>query len=141
MSRARLEKLSVRLTVPTLMPITNGGMMIHSGSCHCGRIAFTVAGVFTAGMDCNCSLCRRRDGLQTLVPREALVLPTPKANLSTYTFNRHVIQHHFCAICGIAPYGDGNGRDGAPVAAINLRCLPVLDLGALPITKVDGKSF
>lgn len=141
MSRAGLEKLTVSLTRLTLTPITNGDMMTHSGSCHCGRIAFTVEGVFTSGMDCNCSLCRRRGGLLAFVPREAMVLQTPEANLSTYTFNRHAIQHHFCAICGIAPYGDGKARDGAPVAAINLRCLPDLDLEALTITKVDGKSF
>ncbi|MEO8244657.1 MAG: GFA family protein [bacterium] len=115
--------------------------MIYQGSCHCGKIAFTVEGEFTTGMDCNCSMCRRRGGLLAFVPREALVLQTPVEDLGTYHFNRHVIDHHFCPTCGIAPFGDGKGRDGKATAAINLRCLPDLDLDGLTIQKVDGRSF
>ncbi len=39
--------------------------MIYEGSCHCGNIAFEVDGEFKQGVDCNCSLCRRRGGLQS----------------------------------------------------------------------------
>lgn len=77
--------------------------MLYEGSCHCGNVAFEVEGEFTEALDCNCSLCRRRGGLLAFVPREKLVLRTPEDDLSTYTFNRHVIKHHFCANCGIAP--------------------------------------
>ena len=115
--------------------------MLHQGSCHCGKIAFTVEADFTSGMDCDCSLCRRRGGLLSFVPFENLTLLTPAADLSTYHFNRHAIDHHFCATCGIAPFGKGKGPDGSAVSAINLRCLPDLDLEAVTITKVDGRSF
>ncbi len=114
--------------------------MIYSGSCHCGAIAFEVEAEITEAMDCNCSMCRRRGGLLTFVPRDRLTLQTPASELSTYEFNRHVIRHHFCAICGIAPFADGEGKDG-PMAAVNVRCLPDVDLEALTITKFDGKRF
>lgn len=115
--------------------------MVYQGSCHCGGISFAVEGDFTSGMDCNCSMCRRRGGLLAFVPRVALVLTTPEADMGTYRFNRHAIDHHFCPVCGIAPFGEGKAPDGAAVAAVNLRCLPDLDLERLAITKVDGRSF
>ena len=74
--------------------------MKYEGSCHCGNVAFEVEGEFDSAMDCNCSMCRRRGGLLAFVPAENLRLTTPKEKVSTYTFNRHVIQHHFCANCG-----------------------------------------
>ncbi|MBX4973551.1 GFA family protein [Rhizobium lentis] len=114
--------------------------MLYEGSCHCGNVAFEVEGEFTEALDCNCSLCRRRGGLLAFVPREKLVLKTPEENVSTYTFNRHVIRHHFCANCGIAPFGEGVAPDGSAMASINLRCLPALDLGALKVTAYDGAS-
>lgn len=86
--------------------------MKYEGSCHCGGIAFDVEGEFKEAIDCNCSLCRRRGGLLAFVARDQLRLKTPQGDMATYTFNRHVIQHHFCPTCGIAPYGDGIGRDG-----------------------------
>lgn len=93
-------------------------------------MAFEVEGKFTEALDCNCSLCRRRGGLLAFVPREKLVLKTPEDNLSTYTFNRHVFRHHFCANCGIAPFGEAVGPNGAAMASINLRCIPAVDVGA-----------
>lgn len=115
--------------------------MKYEGSCHCGAIAFEVEGEFGTGLDCNCSLCRRRGGLLAFVPRDQLVLKTPEENVSTYRFNRHVIEHHFCAKCGIAPYGEGRDPKGNSMAAVNLRCISAIDLETLSITKVDGRSF
>jgi hypothetical protein len=114
--------------------------MRYEGSCHCGGIAFEVEDEFTEALDCNCSMCRRRGGLLAFVPREKLTLKTPEAGLSTYTFNHHVAQHHFCAVCGVAPFSEGKGKDGKVTASINLRCLPEIDLETLTIRKFDGKS-
>lgn len=111
--------------------------MLHYGSCHCGRIAFEVEGEFRQAIDCNCSLCRRRGGLLAFVPREKLKLKTPVENLSTYTFNKHVIRHHFCSTCGTAPFGEG---PEGQMTAINLRCLPDFDLESVEIVKYDGRS-
>ncbi|WP_303827221.1 GFA family protein [Asticcacaulis taihuensis] len=48
--------------------------MLHQGSCHCGQIAFEVEGDFNEGLDCNCSMCRRRGGLLAFVPADAFKL-------------------------------------------------------------------
>lgn len=117
-------------------------MSEYKGSCHCGKVAYTLEGKVGEAMDCNCSLCRKRGGLLAFFPREALTLTTPESDYRTYTFNKHQIQHHFCPHCGIAPFSDGvHPKTGAKMAAVNVRCLDGLDLSAIRITQVDGEKF
>ena len=116
--------------------------MKHAGSCHCGRIAFELQGEITEVLDCNCSLCRRRGGLLWFGPREALALATPESDMGTYTFNRHHLRHHFCATCGISPFSEGeNPKTGEKTIAVNVRCLPDLDLKSLKINEYDGAGI
>lgn len=114
--------------------------MKYKGSCHCGNIAFEVQGEITGALACNCSLCQRKGSLLWFVPFAELKLLTAKAAISTYTFNKHVIKHHFCATCGIHPYGQGVDPKGNAMAAINLRCIEDFDLGSIPVQHYDGRS-
>ena len=114
--------------------------MDYKGSCHCGRIAFTVEGDLKQVMECNCSLCAKRGSLLWFVPRDRFTLNTPEGDLSTYTFNTHRIKHRFCGVCGCAPYAEANDPQGNPLAAINARCLDGVDLGPLPRVPFDGRS-
>lgn len=115
--------------------------MTHKGSCHCGAIRFEVEGTFEHVIECNCSHCSRKGYLLWFVPRAQLKLETPAQALGTYTFNRHVIQHHFCTTCGCAPFGFGRKPDGSETAAVNVRCLEDVDLATIPRKAVDGRSF
>ena len=92
-------------------------------------------------MECNCSHCSRKGYLMWFVPRSQFKLLTPEAGLSTYTFNKHVITHHFCPQCGCAPFATGNDRSGAATAAINVRCLEDVELSAVKRVPVDGRSL
>lgn len=114
--------------------------MKYQGSCHCGGIAFEVEGDLGGVMSCNCSMCSRKGALLWFVPREALVLSTPPERMSTYTFNKHVIQHRFCPVCGIHPFGEGTGPDGKAMAAVNVRCLEGVEFEKLPVQHYDGKA-
>lgn len=116
-------------------------MTTHPGSCHCGRIAFEIDAEIDKVIDCNCSMCSRRGGLLAFVPDAGMRLKTPEADLSTYTFNTHRIRHHFCPTCGIATFGRGTDANGDALWAINVRCLPDVDLGKLEIQKIDGRRF
>ena len=114
-------------------------MATHAGSCHCGRIAFTLEGDIGQVIDCNCSMCRRRGALLAFFPRSAMTLSTPESDIATYTFNKHIIRHHFCPACGIAPFGEGKDpKTGEATVAINVRCLEGVDLGALQVIPYDG---
>lgn len=116
-------------------------MTSYAGSCHCGAVSFTFeSGDIANAMSCNCSFCRRAGYLLTFGERDALKVTTKPGALGTYLFNKNVIDHHFCTQCGIATHGFGATPNG-PMAAVNLRCIPSIDLDALAIQKVDGASF
>ena len=115
--------------------------MLYKGSCHCGQIAYEVEGDPKEVMECNCSICSRKGSLLWFVPRQKLKLTTPEKNLSTYTFNKHVIQHHFCAKCGIHPFAEAPDRSGNKMAAVNARCLEGIDLSTLEVKQFDGRAL
>ena len=85
--------------------------MLYRGSCHCGENAYEVEGEIGQVVECNCSYCTRKGYLLWFVPRNHLRLTTPETRLAIYTFNKHVIKHHFCPECGCSPFGLG----GAPI--------------------------
>jgi hypothetical protein len=114
--------------------------MNYKGSCHCGNIVFEVEGELTGAMACNCSICSRKGSLLWFVPRDKLQLLTPEKDMSTYTFNKHVIRHRFCPTCGMHPFGEGVDPKGNRMAAINIRCLEGIDLAAVPVNHFDGRS-
>ena len=115
--------------------------MNYRGSCHCGRVAYEVEGEIKGAVACNCSICQRKGSLLWFVPRDAFHLLTPDNAASTYTFNKHVIKHRFCPVCGIHPYAEGTDAQGNAVAAINIRCLEDIDLDEVPVQHFDGRSL
>ncbi|MBD3760836.1 GFA family protein [Sphingomonadaceae bacterium G21617-S1] len=116
--------------------------MSFEGSCHCGKVAYTVeAELPTGAMQCNCSHCRRKGFLLAFFPAEQFTLDRGEADLQSYLFYKHKIEHRFCTTCGTQSFAIGTGPDGSQMAAINLRCVPAADLDALEIQKVDGASF
>jgi hypothetical protein len=114
--------------------------MSHKGSCHCGQVRYEVEGEIESALECNCSICSRRGYLLWFVPRTALKVQAVLGALSTYTFNKHVIQHQFCTNCGCATFGMAVSN-GTEMVAINVRCLEDVDLTTLKRTPFDGKSL
>jgi hypothetical protein len=112
--------------------------MQHQGSCHCGAIAFTLDADIAEVYDCNCSMCRRRGALLWFGPASAMTMHSSDAATGLYRFNRMHLEHRFCTTCGIAPYSQGINPKGERTVAINVRCLPQVDLAALTITPIDG---
>lgn len=114
--------------------------MRYHGTCHCGNVAFDVEGDIKEAMACNCSMCVRKGSLLWFVPRSKFQLRTTDDAMTTYTFNKHVIQHRFCKACGIHAFAEAVGPNGTPMAAINLRALEGVDLDAIPVKHFDGRS-
>jgi hypothetical protein len=115
--------------------------MPTTGSCHCGKIRFSLADTPTGAMQCNCSICRRKGYLLAFATPDKFTLETPREEIAAYTFGKHVIRHQFCRTCGCAPFGEGVGPDGQPMVAVNLRCADGIDLDSLTITSFDGASL
>ena len=115
--------------------------MNYKGSCHCGGISFEVEGEIKSVLQCDCSMCQRKGSLLWFVPREMLKMLTPDSAVKTYTFNKHMIMHRFCPVCGLHPYGESVDPQGNPIAAINIRCLEGIDIAAIPVHNYAGRSI
>ena len=115
--------------------------MKHQISCHCGNVRLEVEGAIESALACNCSICQRKGSLLWFVPRAQVHFLTPEDQASTYTFNKHVIEHRFCPKCGIHPYGEGKAPSGEATAAINIRCVEGIDLKSIPVTEYNGRDL
>jgi hypothetical protein len=111
------------------------------GSCHCGKIAYTLdEDPPTKAIECNCSICRRKGYLHHFSTPDKFTLQGSRDDLTVYTFNKHAIRHQFCKTCGCAPFAEGEGPDGKPMVEINLRCADDIDPASLERVPFDGAS-
>jgi hypothetical protein len=115
-------------------------IMIHSGSCHCGRVRFNVeAPEEIQATECNCSICSRTGYLHLIVPKSRFVLLQGAEHLSSYIFNTGVAKHLFCKVCGIKSfYIPRSNPDGY---SVNVRCLDDATIRKITIVAFDGKHW
>ena len=113
----------------------------YQGSCQCRAVSFEAALDLDNTMTCNCSRCQRLGWVMAFTPRTKFTLKSGEAALSQYTFNKEVIRHQFCRVCGIEPFAFAQGRDGVETAAVNVNCLDGVDPRALSSKHYDGRSL
>ena len=112
----------------------------YLGGCHCGKVRYRAElDLGKPVISCNCSMCGRSGTLLTFIPAGKFELLSGEDALTDYQFNKHVIHHLFCKVCGIKSFARGAGKDG-PTVAVNTRCLDDVDLAALKIMPFDGRS-
>ena len=113
----------------------------YSGSCHCQAVTFDVALDLDQALQCNCSICSKLGALWTFVKPEQFALRSGEDCLTEYRFNRKVVEHLSCTVCGVESFVRGKMPDGSDVVGINVRCLDGVDLAALTVNPVDGRSL
>jgi hypothetical protein len=122
----------------------------YNARCHCGAVRFTLTcEEITSGSRCNCSICIRKGVVTSasyIPPSRVAVEGTE--HLSRYQFGDKDMNHYFCRTCGIAPFSTvasvppgytGPARPGD--YRVNLGCVEGLDVLALAVQIVDGRSF
>lgn len=114
--------------------------MNYKGSCHCGKVQFEADMVIESGLSCNCSICHKRGSILAFTPAKNFKLIAGEELLTHYKFNKKVIDHQFCSVCGILPFAMGKQGDEL-FAAINIRCLEDVDLSKLDIKHFDGRAL
>ena len=114
-------------------------MSTVTGTCHCGAVRFEVEEPEQV-LDCNCSHCRRKGFLLGVCPADRFTLESGADALREYKFNTHKIRHLFCSKCGTQAFAYGHNPDGSEVRAVNLRCVPEIDLDKLALHPYDGAS-
>lgn len=114
----------------------------YSGGCQCGKVRYEVQMEIGEVLACNCSRCGRLGSLLAFAPAAQFELLSDDAALTTFEFNNHRIRHQFCSTCGIQSFAIGtHPKTGAKMAAINVRCLDGVDVDALKVKRVDGRSL
>ena len=113
---------------------------LHAGGCHCGKIRYEVKAAVDTVIGCNCSMCSKKGSLLTFVDESAFTLKSGEDSLTDYLFNKHVVHHNFCRVCGVTSFARGAKPDGTKMVAINVRCLDDFDLDALTVKMHDGKK-
>lgn len=94
-----------------------------NGSCHCGRVKFTVEltdGLRTARR-CDCSFCRMRGAVVVSAPLSGIEVLQGQEVLTEYRFNTRQAAHYFCAVCGI--YTFHQRRSNPQQYGVNAACL------------------
>lgn len=117
-------------------------MKTYAGGCHCGAVRYEVETDLAKVITCNCSHCHKKGLVLTFVPESQFRLTKGSDDeLTEYRFNKKVIRHLFCPVCGVQPYGRGQNSAGEKLVAINVRCLDGVELDTLDITPVNGKEY
>ena len=108
--------------------------------CHCGKIEAQInIKNFDKILRCNCSLCKRKGALMSLVKSESFKIIKGKDQLSLYQFHTKVARHYFCKSCGV--YTHHNPRSNPTMTGFNLGCIDEIDTFTLKeINIADGNN-
>jgi hypothetical protein len=112
----------------------------YEGGCHCGGVRYRVTLALDQVMTCNCSICSKSGTALAFAPATRFTLLSGEDALTDYQFGKKRLHHLFCKRCGIRSFARGTGRDGAPVIAVNVRCLDGVELEKIPTQRYDGRS-
>jgi len=80
---------------------------MHSGSCLCGAVQFSVAGDLPEASACHCTMCRKHTGHYEAgvdVPRSSLTVTGD--DKITWFKSSDKVRRGFCAVCGSSLFFD-----------------------------------
>ena len=108
--------------------------------CHCG---FVEAEINISNINkilrCNCSICRRKGTIMSLVKNEDFKIIKGFNKLKLYQFHTKVAKHYFCTNCGIHTHN--RPRIDPRIYGINIACVEGIkpfELKNIPVN--DGEN-
>ena len=109
-------------------------------SCHCGEVEAEInISKIDKTIRCNCSICKRKGAIMSLVKNENFKLVKGSQFLKLYQYNTNVAKHFFCTICGI--YTHHHPRSNPSMTGFNLGCIDEIDTFELEnINVLDGQN-
>lgn len=113
--------------------------MKYTGSCHCGSIKFEIDSDLEKIVQCNCSICIKRNAKMIMIPKENFKLLEGSEHLSLYQFNTEIAKHFFCKKCGI--YTHHNRKSDPNGMGVNLGCIDDVDPMEFAVIQFDGKKL
>ena len=113
--------------------------MKYTGSCHCSSIKFEIDSDLEKIVQCNCSICIKRNAKMIMIPKENFKLLEGSESLSLYQFNTEIAKHFFCKKCGI--YTHHNRKSYLNGMGVNLGCIEDVDPMEFDVIQFDGKKL
>ena len=91
-------------------------------TCHCGAVEaeINLDGDLAKVIKCNCSICKRKGAIMSMVKNEDFKIIKGEDKLKLYQFHSKVAKHYFCSNCGI--YTHHNPRSAPTMTGFNLGC-------------------
>ncbi len=94
--------------------------------CHCGEFQANInIEKITKTLRCNCSICKRKGAIMSMVKNEDFKILKGEKVLKVYKFHSKIAKHFFCSICGI--YTHHNPRSNPAMTGFNIGCLDEID--------------
>ena len=109
-------------------------------SCHCGDIKaeIKISDTIEKFLRCNCSICKRKGAIMSMVKNEDFKITKGKESLTLYQFHSKVAKHYFCSICGI--YTHHNPRINPAMTGFNVGCIEEIDVFKLDNILVNNSK-
>tara|TARA_B100001057_G_scaffold490470_1_gene578835 strand:+ start:609 stop:971 length:363 start_codon:yes stop_codon:yes gene_type:complete len=110
-------------------------------TCHCGVVEaeINISGKLEKIVKCNCSVCKRKGAIMSMVNNEDFKITKGEKELKLYQFHSKVAKHFFCSICGI--YTHHNPRSNPAMTGFNLGCIDDIDIFKLDnVNIIDGQN-
>ena len=109
-------------------------------TCHCGSVEAEInIEKFKKVLRCNCSICKRKGAIMSIVKNEDFKIVKGKDKLKLYQFHSKVAKHYFCSVCGI--YTHHNPRSNPAMTGFNLGCIDEINIFDLDnISIANGKE-
>ena len=111
--------------------------MLYKVSCHCGSIQLNVETDLSIIIQCNCSMCKRKNAKMNILPKEAIQSIQGEENLSLYQFGTNVAKHYFCKKCGI--YTHHHRKSDPNGIGINIGCIDEVDSFSIDSDVLNNK--
>ena len=109
--------------------------------CHCGLVEaeINIIGDFEKMLKCNCSICKKKGAIMSIVKNEDFNITKGLDKLKLYQFHTKVAKHYFCSNCGI--YTHHNPRSNPAMTGFNVGCIDEIDTFKFKNVLInDGKN-
>ena len=110
-------------------------------TCHCREVEaeINLECNFQKTLRCNCSICKRKGAIMSMVKNEDFKIIKGQDRLKLYQFHSKVAKHYFCSNCGI--YTHHHPRVNPAMTGFNVGCIDEIDTFKLNDVSVnDGQN-
>jgi hypothetical protein len=117
-------------------------MKTYTGGCHCGKFKYEADTDLEKVIECNCSHCHKKGLILNFVqPEQFRLVEGDESELTDYQFNKKMIHHLTCPVCGVQSFAWGTTKDGNKMYSLNVRCLEGVELSEITLTPFNGREY